>query len=140
MIEKLYFVRLRYESHHVSTSEVGVSESETSLLLSLLQEKYALREIAECGCELLSLIAEINPEGSHAQRSDELSEEKKDLERIIGVEEEVVLFLERRVELGVENGEETTLLSVDEVRAEVISYEEKEFNGLIGVFYLSQNY
>ena len=51
---------------------------------------------------MLSLVAEINPEGSHTQRSgDELSEEKKDLERVVGVEEEVVLLFKCRVEFGV---------------------------------------
>ena len=53
---------------------------------------------------MLGLVAEINPEGSHTQRRDEFSKKKKDLERVVRVEEEVVLLLERRVELGVENG------------------------------------
>ena len=88
---------------------------------------------------MLSLIAEINPEGSHAQRRDELSEEKKDLERVIGVKEEVVLLFKRRVELGAENGEETVLLRVDEVCREMVSHEQKEFKRLIGLLHMSQN-
>ena len=88
---------------------------------------------------MLGLVAEINPEGSHTQRRDEFSKKKKDLERVVRVEEEVVLLLECTLELGVENGKETALLRVDEVGAKMISYIEKEFNRLIGVFYLSQN-
>ena len=139
VVEESHFVSLANQSHHISSSDIEVRESEACLLLTSLHFQYSRRQPSQSPYYAFGFVAQKGQRASGLESGGEqLNEEKEELEGVSNVEEEIVSLMESVVEFGLENGDELTHLREGEVLPKVTDEVEQDLGCLWGALKLRE--